>query len=156
MLILTLGPQALLFLGRALATDSVPDYLSDNANDILPIVVTALLLSALTGLVGVAIAAHTGRRAYATIAILAAFVLTGIFAEVLAETSGTGGARIGALVSPFDVSEGFTYWIFDEPLTEGSTVEDANLQGWVWGAAAGAYIAALSAIIFRRYERIAA
>lgn len=156
MLILTLGPQTLLFIGRAFASDDVPDYLSHNANDIIPIILTAVFLSTLTGLVGVAIAAHTGRRAYGTIAILAVFMLTGIFAEVLAETSGAGGARIGALASPFDVSEGLTYWIFDEPLSEGTTVEQANFQGWVWGAVAATYIVALAAIIYRRYERIAA
>lgn len=156
MFILTLGPQTLLFIGRALATDSVPDYLSDNAEDIVPIIVTAAVLSTLMGLLGVAVAAHTGRRAYGTIGILALLILTGIFAEILAETSGTGGARLGALVSPFDILEGFTYWVFDEPLNEGTTAGQANVQGWVWGAIAFGYIAALGLLIFRRYERLPA
>lgn len=156
MLILTLGPQTLLFVGRALATDSVPDYLADNAGDILPIIVTALALSSVIGLIGVAIASHTERRAYGTVAILAVFLLAPLIAGIVAETSGTTGARIATPLSPLDVAQGFTYWVFDERLPDGEALEIANLQGWVWGALVLAYIGILGAIILRRYERIAA
>lgn len=156
MLILTLGPQTLLFFGRGLASDSLPDYISDSSEDAIPIVLTAIVLSGMAACLGVAIASQTGRRAYATVAILAAFVLTGILADILSETSGTGLARIGALVSPFDVSEGVTYWIFDEPVDVGSTVDQANFAGWVWGLAAVAQIGASLAVIFRRYEKLPA
>jgi hypothetical protein len=104
----------------------------------------------------VAIAAHTARRAYATVAILAAFILTWIFANILAEASGQTAAAIGAVLSPFHIGQGFTYWVFDSRLPEGEALDVANLQGWVWGAVMLGYIAALSAIIFRRYERIPA
>lgn len=156
MLVLTLGPQILLFFGRGLATESLPDYMSENAGDVFPIVTTALLLSGLASTLGIAIAAQTPRRAYATIGILAAFMLTGIFAEILGEISGTTGVRIGALLSPFDVAEGLTYWLFDQPPSTDSTVDLANFAGWMWGAAVLAYIVGLWGIIFRRYERISA
>jgi ABC-2 type transport system permease protein len=156
MLILTLGPQALLFFGRALATDSVPDYLSDNADDVLPIILSAAMLSTLIALIGVAIASYTARRAYATVGILAVFMLTWIFANILAEASGSTGAFLGSLVSPFHVTQGFTYWVFDGQLPQGEALEVAGVDGWVWGAVAVGYIVGLSAIILRRYERIAA
>ncbi len=156
MLILTLGPQALLFTGRAFATDSVTDYLTDNAGDILPILVSAFALSTLIALIGVAIASHTARRAYATVAILATFMLTWIFANILAAASGAEGAFIGAVFSPFHVGQGFTYWVFDSALPEGEALEVASVQGWVWGVILLGYIAILAAIVFRRYERVAA
>ena len=156
MLILTLGPQTLLFFGRGLASDSLPDYISDSGGDVIPIVVTAIVLSTMAACQGVAIASQTGRRAYATVSILAAFMLTGILADILSETSGTGVARIGALVSPFDVAEGVTFWIFNEPVDVGSTVDRANLAGWVWGGAALTHILVSAGIIYRRYERIPA
>jgi ABC-2 type transport system permease protein len=156
MLILTLGPQALLFSGRALATNSVPDYLSDNGEDILPIIVSAIALSTLIGLVGVAIASHTARRSYATVAILAGFIVTWTVANVLAEASGATGAFVGASFSPFHVAQGFTYWVFDARLPEGEALEVANVQGWVWGVVMAGWIAILAALILRRYERIAA
>lgn len=156
MLILTLGPQTLLFIGRGLASNSVPDYLSDNSGDIVPIVVTAVGTSLLVALWGVAIASQTGRRAYGTIAILALFMLSALIAPILAETSGEAGARIGSLLSPFGICEGFTYWVFDQPLPSGATTDEANLQGWVWGAVMLGYIAALAAVIVRRYEKISA
>ncbi len=156
MLILTLGPQALLFTGRAVATDSIPDYLSDNAGDILPIIVSAIALSALVALIGVAISAHTARRAYATVAILATFMITWTFANILAEASGQTGAFIGSVFSPFHVGQGFTYWVFDGALPEGQALEVANVQGWVWAVVLAGYIAILTAVIFRRYERISA
>ncbi len=154
MLILTLGPQTLLFFGRALASDSLPDYLSENVDEMVPIVITAIVLSSMAACLGIAVASQTGRRAYGTVAILAIFVLTGILAEILSETSGTGGARIGALFSPFDVSEGVTYWIFNEPVDTGTTVDNANFAGWVWGLAALSHIGVSTAVILRRYEKI--
>lgn len=156
MLILTLGPQTLLFIGRGLASKSLPDYLSDHGEDVVPIVLTAVLISTLTALTGIAMAAQTPRRAYATIAILAFFLVTGVLAEILAETSGVTGARIGTLISPFDLSEGATYWIFNEPLPHGEANDTANLAGWVWAAVSVAYCVGLGALIFRRYERIPA
>ncbi|MEX2081825.1 MAG: ABC transporter permease, partial [Dehalococcoidia bacterium] len=69
LLVLTLGPQVLLFVGNAFAGNDFRGYLSDEGDTILPILATAVILSVYISAIGLAIAAQTPRRAYASGAI---------------------------------------------------------------------------------------
>ena len=156
MLVLTLGPQLLLFAGRALAADSLSTFVTDNGTDIVPIVVSASLLSALFAGIGIAIASQTGRRAYGTISILVAFIVPFTVAGIVAQIGSRPIGAIGVLLSPQDVYRGLTLWIFSRSPGPDGTLGQVDLAGWVYFAATIAYIAVCGAIIFRRYERIAA
>ena len=74
MLLITLVPQLVLFVGNALIADSFGDYLRDDVDQLLPIVGTALLGSALLASIGAAIAAQTPQRAFTTVGIVATFL----------------------------------------------------------------------------------
>ena len=76
MLVLTLGPQLLLFIGNGMADDDLAGYIRDNWDLVFPIVAGSLLISAVIASVGLCIAAYLPRRAYSTAAIVGVFVLT--------------------------------------------------------------------------------
>ena len=76
MLVLTLGPQLLLFIGNGMAADDLGGYARDNWDLVFPIIAGSLLVSAVIASVGLCIAAYLPRRAYSTAAIVGTFILT--------------------------------------------------------------------------------
>ena len=75
LLILTWGPQLILFIGSALAEDGT-DYLKDNWQDLLPIAASGLLISLMLASIGLACSAYVPRRAFAAALIIGLFVVS--------------------------------------------------------------------------------
>lgn len=155
LLVLTLLPQAVLFLGNALSGDDAAGYLQDNWKDILRIIVNGLALSAMMAAVSLAIAAQTPRRAYSTVAVIALFVVSFPIAAIL--VSGIGGAGHWAILfSPFDFLYGTSLWLFNIEPDADSSLGHADLAMWIYPAATVAYTAVCAFLVVRRFERIAA
>jgi ABC-2 type transport system permease protein len=153
MLVLTLGPQLLLYLGNGLAEDDLSGYLADEWDLIFPIVVGSVLLAAIIGSVGLVIAAYVPRRAYSTAVIVGVFVLTATVATILMETLDPEYAQFALLLSPA-VWEGVVYWLFQVDIPEGNVLQDATFSGWVYLAAGLATIAVALGLTIRRFQRI--
>lgn len=161
LLALTLLPQTVLFLGRAFAADSVFEYMSDNWKDIPPIIASGLLLCLFMAVIALAIASHSKRRAFATGGVLAYFAISVAIAGILQETVSSDIGGYALLLSPFDIAQGFTVWIFNETPSSSDTsttysLYKAGISLWVYGAVAVGYIAVSLAVIHRRYQRISA
>ena len=153
--LLTLLPQAVLVIGNGLATEDLGGYISDNWADLPRTIVAGLLIAVLTGSVSLAIAAQTPRRAYATVAVVAWFLITFPIAGILVhEVGGVGQAAV--FLSPFDFINGCTLWIFDGTPDPDSTLQVAGFPGWSYLVAVLAYSAAGIALVVRRFDRIAA
>ena len=156
MLAITLVPQALLYFGNALAADDFVGYFTDEAGQIGPILVAALLVSALIGAVAVAIASQTPRRSFATFGIIVAFVLSFLISGLLVDEIDTQGTHYAVFAAPFNVVQGMTAWIFGVSAPEDSVVITANFDGSWYLLAALIWIAGGVAILIRRYRTVVA
>lgn len=154
MLAITVIPQAIMFLGNGLAANDFGDYLKDNWTDLPSILGSAALLSGLIAGIGLVIAAQMPRRAYSTVGILAAFLLTSIIAASVFETADQNVGRLVLLLSPFHVVRGFTLWFFDATPDPGTQIGEANFHGIAYAIDAVLVTLLMLALLFRRYEKI--
>ena len=154
LLVLVLAPQLILFVGRVLVAPDVPTGLGEE----LPQVPTALLVGSIialvVGAVAAAIAALTPRRSYATVAIVAVFLIPNVFAAILVSLDIGLIGQLAVLLSPADVLDGVNAFLFDTR-ADNPTVRRAGLDGWVYLVGAAAWIAGSLAVLLRRYRRLA-
>jgi len=153
MLVLTLGPQLLLFIGNGMTDDDLGGYARDNGDLILPIIGGSLLVSAVIASIGLCVAAHLPRRAYSTAAIVGTFILTLSIAHILMGSIDPEIARFFLLGSPV-AWEGAILWLFRVDPGAGNVLSDADLGGWVYVLAMLATIAATFALTLRRFGRV--
>lgn len=161
LLLLTLIPQAVLFVGNALARKDAFGYLGDNVDDVLPILAAGLLISALLASIGLAIACQTYRRTYSTGGILALFMVGGGLAGTLANALDGEPRRFGVLLSGLHVMRGLTYWLFGlTPSTfdggRGGDLAQVDLPGQLYVIGAIAFSVVAAGVVVWRYRKIAA
>jgi len=156
MLAITVIPQVIMFVGNGLAANDFGDYLQDKWTDLPSILGSAILLSGFIAGIGLVIAAQTPRRAYSTVAILAAFVLTSFVGAGLFDAVDQDVGRFVLLISPFHVVTGFTLWFFDAAPEVGSELAEADLPGIAYAIEAASVALLMLALLLRRYGRISA
>ena len=150
-----LTPEALIFAGRVLAARDVPSSFVDNLSAIPPILAITAIVAFLLGGISLALASFTPRRAYATAAIVAAFIVPPIIASIVAELSGGTIAAAAALLDPTDLLDGANAWLFGSS-TRNDVLVASHLPGEVFVPALLAYTLVAIAATVRRYLRIAA
>jgi ABC-2 type transport system permease protein len=164
LLILTLVPQTVVFLGESLASDDSAGYLRDNWRDVAPIVASGAMLSLFMASVALAIGSQTSRWPLASGGVIAYFAITFVVASILVQTLHTGPPRYSLLFSGFHVIRGFTLWPFGVTPRLGFDGEDdsltadlarADLPLYVYALAAAATVAVALFILHRRYRRMA-
>ena len=153
--VISIVPQLILTLGAILAAPDPLTGLRDDLPDIPRYLLVSLLASALLGGVATVIAAWTPRRAYATAAIIAVFIVPPIVVALMAELAVGDAARILVLVSPSDIMDGVNAAVFDT-VSPNPTIVAANLPGWAYIVAALAETAACVVLVLRRYLGITA
>jgi ABC-2 type transport system permease protein len=154
MLAITVVPQAIMFVGNGLAANDFGDYLQDHWTDLPAILGSAILLSGLIASISLVIAAQMPRRAYSTVGIIAAFLLTSIIAASVFEVVDQNIGRFALLFSPFEVLEGLTLWFFDAAPNPQSQLAEANFNGVVYVIDAVLVTLLMLALLFRRYEKL--
>jgi len=153
MLLVTLVPQLVMFVGNAFVADSFTDHAVDNLDQIAPIVAAAVLGSALIASIGAAVAAQTPQRVLATVGIIAAFLLPHVVANALVESIDSLSARLAIFISPVALIDGFTSWMFRVEPERVVLMADFALETYALGAVALAGIC--YAILLRRYLQVA-
>jgi ABC-2 type transport system permease protein len=164
LLVLTLVPQTVVFLGESLASDDSAGYLRDNWRDIVPIVASGAMLSLFMASVALAIGSQTSRWQLASGGIIAYFAITFVIASILVNTLETGPPRYAFLFSGFHVMRGLTLWVFgvtptlaideeDGSLANDLALADVGLSLYALAAAVTAIVALL--VLYRRYRRMA-
>jgi ABC-2 type transport system permease protein len=149
--VLLMIPMTILFLGRVLLSEDVAAALGENLPSVPPVVAQAATISALLGGMSMAVSAWTPRRAYATAAIVALFVLPGLIAGIVIEIgSGAIGTAL-VLLSPNTILDGTNAFYFDAPL---DTFFFFDLPTWTFLASAAAEIALIVVLVLRRFVRI--
>lgn len=147
-------PQVLLVLGNAVAADDLLDSLKDDADQFPPIFASSVLVAAFMTSMSVAIASQSPRRALATGAVLAYFVVFTTIGNILVETTSDEARRLSVLLSPGDMLEGAVRWVFGSSPEPDSAVDRADLAGSAYFFAALAYISGALAYLYRRYARL--
>jgi ABC-2 type transport system permease protein len=154
MLAITVIPQVMMFIGNGLAANDFGDYLRDDWADLPSILGSAILLSCLIAGIGLVIAAQTPRRAYSTVGILAAFLLTSAVGASIFEAVDQDIGRFVLLLSPFHVARGFTFWFFDATFDPRTQLAEADFSGITYAIDAALVTLVMLALLLRRYEKI--
>ena len=150
---LSIAPHVVLTLGAILAASDPLTGLAKEAPDVpRALAISVLDAGLLAGVAGV-IAAWTPRRAYATAAIIGAFIVPPIVVALSARLAAGGLARALVLVTPGDLLDGANAAIFGS-IPDSPAVAAAGLPAWSYLAAASIGIAACVALVLRRYLRI--
>jgi ABC-2 type transport system permease protein len=148
-------PYAVLFIGRVLVAPDPIEGLSNELPSLGPLLAQSMLTSGLLGAIAMAISAFTPRRAYATVGIIAAFLIPSI---VVALVTGTLRGSVEdwiVILSPVDVLDGSNAALFDVR-PDSQAVVAANLDAIAFYGAALAGIGVALGVTIRRYLRIAA
>lgn len=153
-LILILIPQAVIFVGLVISNADVVAALGDNVGSIGPVLAVAAVIAGLLGSIGIAISAFTPRRAYATAATMAVFIVPSVVADLVTRSTSSSVTKYVVLAAPGSVIEGVNAFLFG---TKPGAVEvRANLAGGLYLAVAIAVAVVLIAILVRRYQGIEA
>ncbi|MEX1173387.1 MAG: hypothetical protein WEG56_12345 [Chloroflexota bacterium] len=152
-LAISLLPHLVLFLGGILVAPDPMTGLGKEAPDVPRFLAVSVLGSALLAGVAAVIAAWTPRRAYATAAVIAVFIIPPIIVALVAQLSIGDLARTLVLLSPGDIVDGFNAAVYGT-LPDNPAVASANLSGLAYAAAAGVGIAGSIALVLRRYLNI--
>ncbi len=153
MLAITVIPQVMMFVGNGMA-DDFGDYLRDEWKDLPSIVGSAIMLSGLFAAIGLVIAAQTPRRAYSTVGILAAFILTSVVGASIFEAADQDVGRLVLLLSPGHVVQGLTFWFFGAAHEPEDQLAKADLPGVMYAIDAALMTVVMLALLLRRYEKI--
>ena len=154
-LILILIPQAVIFVGLVISNADVVAAMGDNVGSIGPVLAVAATIAALLGSIGLAISAFTPRRAYATAAIIAVFIVPSVVADLVLRSTTSGPTRYIVLAAPGAVIDGVNALLFGTRPGAREVVR-ADLAGELYLAVAIVAALVLIAILVRRYQRIEA
>ena len=152
MLALTLLPTIVLWLGRVLAAEDVVAALGDEAGALPGIVGSGVLHAVVLAVIGIAVSAVAGRRAYAAGAILAIFLIGSAVSGIF-QAQGGGLETFAPFLNPLAILDGAREWLFGGSVA-GSPVSAADLPGAVYGVVIVVIVAACGVVLWLRYRSI--
>jgi ABC-2 type transport system permease protein len=148
-------PMLVLFVGRILLAADVPAAFGDQVENVPQVIGAPIVFALPLAALSMAIAAYTPRRAYATGAIIAVFIVTAAVGGILEESTTGTIARVAPLINPFVAIDGTRDWLLGASIDE-SPVHASGLPLPLFGAIAAAITLIGGAVVLWRYRRIAA
>lgn len=153
--IIGVAPMLVLFLGAVLVAADVPAAFGDQLENLPQVLLAPLIFALPLAAMGMAIAAWTPRRAYATGAIIAVFIVTaavaGIFEQALTGTI----ADWAPLINPFVSAEGVRDLLVGGTNPE-SPLAGSDLSLWIYAVEWLLILGVGTAAVVWRYRRVAA
>jgi ABC-2 type transport system permease protein len=147
-------PQVLLELGNGVAREDLVAYFQDNVDIIPPIIASSALIAVFMASLTLAISIHAVRRAFATGAVIASFVILTSVGGILVNTIEGAAQQYAILISVLDIQEGLVYWLFSADVSPGSDLAIAGLDGVYYLIAVLAYTAVCLGVLYRRIMRM--
>jgi ABC-2 type transport system permease protein len=147
-------PYLILFIGRVFVAPDPATGLADEIAAVPRFLLQSLFVAGLLGGIASLIAAWTPRRAYATAAIIAVFIIPPVIVAIIAEQSGQDLARALILLSPADILDGTNAALFGS-IPDSAVVASVDLPDQAFIAVAVIGIIATIGLTVRRYLRIA-
>ncbi len=159
LLVVSLLPQAAIFLGKILGGVDPVAAAADNLPAVPPIILSALAAAIVMAALGLAVAGFTPRRAYATAGIFALFYISLAVAAVVSETAREAAASswgdYAPLLAPTATLEGLIAWLFNSP-PSGEAFGTFALPGPLYLAVAAGLAVVAAGLLTWRYRRIPA
>jgi ABC-2 type transport system permease protein len=155
MLLMAIIPQLVIFFGNVLTSDDVVAGFIDELTALPQIIGTSLLYAVTLAVIGIAIAAFTPRRAYATGAIIAFFLVTGATSTILGEAARGSISDLAPLIDPFALIDGTRDWLLGGSIDD-SPVSSSSVALPVYGAVLAGLVVIGLAVIAWRYRRVEA
>ena len=153
--ILALAPLLVIFFASILAASEVVAALGDQLGNLPQIVGSPLIHAIPLAALGMAIASFTPRRAYATGAIIAVYLVTGAVGQILSEAGRGRLSQVAPLLNPWVLLDGTRDWLVGNSIPD-SPVPRADLDLWVFGVLTAALTLIAIAAVLWRYRRISA
>ena len=155
LLIVGLAPMLVLLLATVLASPDLLGALGDQAGNVVEIIGSPLIYALALAALGMAIASFTPRRAYATGAIIALFLVTAAVGGILTEAGRGRISQVAPLINPFVLLDGTRDWLVGGTIAR-SPVTRADVPLPVFGILAAVITLVAAAAVLWRYRRIAA
>ena len=153
---LALAPMLVLFIGRILLAADVVKAFGNEIDRLPEVVGTPLIYAIPLAALSLAIAAYTPRRAYATGAIIAVFIVGAAIAGILGEEISSGPFQHASqLVNPVVPLDGTRTLLFGGFIAD-SPVEGTGFPLWVFGIEWLSITIVGTAVVLWRYQRVAA
>ncbi|HEX7937652.1 MAG TPA: hypothetical protein VF483_01600 [Gemmatimonadaceae bacterium] len=132
--VLTLGPQLVLFLARVFLPDSPWKAFKDEWTKVFPILGGTLLVSVFFAAVALALSSFAVKRAFGSAAVIAFFLLMPALSSIAQVVSAGDIKRWSVILNPVTVVSGYSKWLFDLEASRRSTVGRADLPGqaYMW------------------------
>ncbi|MGH2454977.1 MAG: ABC transporter permease subunit [Candidatus Limnocylindria bacterium] len=149
------APMLILLLGAVLAAPDVPAALGDQLENVPQVVGGPVIFAVPLAALGLAIAAWTPRRAYATGAIIAVFIVTAAVSGILGQAVTGALQDWSQLLNPFVAMDGTRDLLLGEPNPE-APIRGTGLPLWIFAGETVLIVLAGAGAIVWRYRRIAA
>jgi ABC-2 type transport system permease protein len=153
---LALAPMLVLFIGRVLLAADVVDAFGNELENLPQVLLAPLIYAIPLAALSLAIAAFTPRRAYATGAIIAVFIVGAAIGGILGEaiTNGPLG-DLAQLVNPVVPIDGTRNWLIGNAIPD-SPVTQTGFPHYLFGLEWLAIVLVGGAAVVWRYRRLAA
>lgn len=153
MLVITLGPQLVLFGGKVFLSATPAAAFKDEYRKLVPIFGGMFVTSCFIASIGLGIGSLASRRAYATASVIAFFLLMPAASSII-RTAATGDVkRYAILANPMMLINGFAMWLFDIEAQRRSPIGRADLPGVAYFYAILVVCAIGIAIVWLRYRK---
>lgn len=143
-------PMLIMYLGLVLSGKDGLEGVAEQTGLLLLGVIAAVIHSALLAAVALPLASVSGRRVFATGAIIGLFLITAPIASLLAALDTGALSRLAGIIDPVTLLNGVDSWLFDEGLV------NVGSYGPVYGLVTVAVTAIGTALLVRRYRKVAA
>jgi len=153
--ILALAPLLVILFASIFAASDVVAAFGDQLQNLPQIIGSPAIHAVPLAALGLAIAAFTPRRAYATGAIIAVYLVTGAAGSILSEAGRGRLSQVAPLLNPWVLLAGTRDWLVGNTIPD-SPVPRADLDLWVFGVLTAAFTLIAIGAILLRYRRIAA
>jgi ABC-2 type transport system permease protein len=152
---LAVAPMLVLFIGSVLLAPDVPAAFRDEAAHLPQVIGAPLIYAIPLSALGLAIAAYTPRRAYATGAIIAVFIVSAAVGAILGERSQSGLGDISQMLNPAVALDGTRDLLVGKSVRD-SPVKSTGIPLWLFGVEALGIAVIGSGVVWWRYRRISA
>ena len=153
--ILALAPLLVIFFATILASPDIIATFGDQLGNVPQIIGAPLIYGVALAALGMAIASFTPRRAYATGAIIAVYLVTGAVGGILSEAGRGRLSLVAPLLNPLVLIDGTRDWLLGNSIPD-SPVSRADLDLSVFGALTAVLTLIAVGAVLWRYRRISA
>jgi len=152
-MVLTLGPQLVLFTARVFLPASPWQAFKDEYFKLLPILGGSLLVSVFFAAVALALSSFAVKRAFGSAAVIGFFLVTPAFSSITQVIATGEIKRWAVMLNPVLVVSGFSKWLFELEASRRSAVGRADLPGqaYMWVIIAVSVIAI--SVLLSRYRK---